>query len=87
MLAHRDGSIQRLALDAVLSYKHKHLTPYRDNLTRILNDDTFRDELARFVVDEEASVVADEHREQLMPILIGFVSFFGMFVSTYGFLF
>eukprot|EP00118_Oscarella_pearsei_P012476 m.92302 g.92302 ORF g.92302 m.92302 type:complete len:2568 (+) comp36728_c0_seq4:63-7766(+) len=70
MLAHRDGAVQKLALDAISCYKHTHVTPYKDNLARIVDDDAFRDELTHFDVDEETSIVASEHRQQLMPILI-----------------
>lgn len=47
--------------------------PYRENLDRLLREETVRDELVHFSLDEENSIVAPGHRHELVPILVRFV--------------
>jgi U3 small nucleolar RNA-associated protein 20 len=44
--------------------------PYRDNLERLLEDESFRDELALLTVEEGNATVDPAHREGFMPIII-----------------
>ena len=41
-----------------------------------MNDETFKEEIVRFNVDTEASVVEDDHRKGLLPVLMRFDSDF-----------
>ena len=72
LLTHKDSEIQQRALDALMCYRPSYLVPYKDNLNRLLKDETIRDELVLFSVDEENGVVALNHRKELMRILARF---------------
>ncbi|XP_053572968.1 small subunit processome component 20 homolog [Bombina bombina] len=70
LLSHHDQNVQKVALDCVLSYKHPHVLPYRENLQRLLEDKNFKEELVHFSVSEESSIVKSVHRSDLMPVLM-----------------
>ncbi|KAI8489054.1 U3 snoRNP protein [Branchiostoma belcheri] len=67
MLKHREQDVQRSALACLMTYKAPYLTPYSDNLDRLLQDKEFREELTLFSIDQESSTVQQEHREGLLP--------------------
>ncbi|XP_078664356.1 small subunit processome component 20 homolog isoform X2 [Branchiostoma floridae x Branchiostoma belcheri] len=69
MLKHREQDVQRSALACLMTYKAPYLTPYSDNLDRLLQDKEFREELTLFSIDQESSTVQQEHREGLLPVL------------------
>ncbi|XP_053937766.1 small subunit processome component 20 homolog [Cuculus canorus] len=70
LLSHQDQNVQRIALDCIMTYKHPHLLPYRENLQRLLEDKTFKEEIVHFSISEETSVVKMEHRPDLIPVLM-----------------
>ena len=72
-LTHREGEVQKLSMKCLMTYKFNYLEPYKENIERLLDDESFRDELAHFSVDEESGIVDASHREGLMPILIRLV--------------
>ena len=43
---------------------------FRENFENIIDEKKFRDELVRFTIDEQNSVVEEEHRLELMPFLM-----------------
>ena len=70
LLTQKDGDIQKLAVACLMTYKFDYLLPYKENLDRLMEDKTFRDELTSFSADEELNVVIPEHREEFIYILI-----------------
>ncbi|XP_066447495.1 small subunit processome component 20 homolog [Eleutherodactylus coqui] len=70
LLCHQDQDVQKVALECVLSYKHPHILPYKENLQRLLEDKYFKDEIVHFSISEESSVVKPMHRAELMPVLM-----------------
>uniref|UniRef100_A0A8B9S342 UTP20 small subunit processome component n=1 Tax=Apteryx owenii TaxID=8824 RepID=A0A8B9S342_APTOW len=70
LLSHQDQNVQRNALDCIMTYKHPHLLPYRENLQRLLEDKTFKEEIVHFSISEESTVVKMEHRPALIPVLM-----------------
>ncbi|KAM4037263.1 small subunit processome component 20 homolog isoform 2-T2 [Anomaloglossus baeobatrachus] len=70
LLCHQDQNVQKSALDCVLSYKHPHILPYKENLQRLLEDNNFKGEIVHFSISEESSVVKPMHRADLMPVLM-----------------
>ena len=70
LLTQKDGEIQKLGLACLLTYKLDYLLPYKDNLDRLLEDKTFKDELMNFSSNEELNIVSEEHRGDLVHILI-----------------
>ncbi|XP_056430567.1 small subunit processome component 20 homolog isoform X2 [Hyla sarda] len=70
LLCHQDENVQRVALDCVLSYKHPHILPYKENLQRLLDDKKFKEEIVHFSISEESSIVKPIHRADLIPLLM-----------------
>ncbi|KAJ9315124.1 hypothetical protein DTO271D3_4577 [Paecilomyces variotii] len=71
LLSNGDSEIQKSALKALFTWKSPHILPYQENLLNILDESRFRDELAVFVhVGREDSVIEDEHRAELLPVLL-----------------
>ena len=83
LLTHGDVNVQKSALKALMTWKISSIVPYEENLTNLLDDARFRDELAVFVnVDDQDSVIRDEHRRDLMPILSRIL--FGRIIARTG---
>ncbi|XP_069485978.1 small subunit processome component 20 homolog [Ambystoma mexicanum] len=70
LLCHQDQNVQKVALDCVMTYRHQHLMPYRENLQRLLEDKSFKEEIVHFSISEESTIVKDEHRPELVPVLM-----------------
>lgn len=66
LLKGSNTQLQKCALDCIMTYKSKSLIPHKDLLYNILDEKKFKDELLNFKVD----AVSQEHREQLMQILL-----------------
>lgn len=52
LLSHPDRSLQRLALECMLTYRSPHITSHRNTLTALLDDARWRDELTKLNLDE-----------------------------------
>ncbi|XP_075456776.1 small subunit processome component 20 homolog [Ascaphus truei] len=70
LLCHQDQNVQKVSLDCVFSYKHPHLLPYKENLQRLLEDKSFKEEIVHFSISEENSIVTPLHRPDLIPVLM-----------------
>ncbi|XP_028601568.2 small subunit processome component 20 homolog isoform X2 [Podarcis muralis] len=70
LLSHQDQSVQKVALDCIMTYKHPHLLPYRENLERLLEDKSFKEEIVHFSISEENTTVKALHRPELVPVLM-----------------
>ncbi|KAM5170183.1 small subunit processome component 20 homolog [Mantella aurantiaca] len=70
LLCHQDQNVQKVALDCLLSYKHPHIFPYKENLQRLLEDKNFKEEIVHFSISEENAIVKSMHRTDLMPLLM-----------------
>ncbi|XP_071941723.1 small subunit processome component 20 homolog [Antedon mediterranea] len=70
LLSHKYGKVQKTALDCLFAYKHKYLTPYQDHFKLLMDDKTFREEIALFNIDPEHGIVDKSHRAGLIPILM-----------------
>lgn len=70
LLQHKNTVIEKLALDCLLTYKHKFLIPYKEHLYNLINDDQFKNAITNFKIDKESNVILQEHRLELMPILM-----------------
>lgn len=71
LLSHRSGEIQKLALDCLMSYGYPYLTPYKENLYRLLDDKSFRSEITLFSIDPATSTIKADHRADFTSILSG----------------
>ncbi|XP_054430613.1 small subunit processome component 20 homolog [Pteronotus mesoamericanus] len=70
LLLHQDQTVQKITLDCIMTYKHPHILPYRENLQRLLEDRSFKEEIVHFSISEDNAVVKTAHRADLFPILM-----------------
>ncbi|XP_016078659.1 PREDICTED: small subunit processome component 20 homolog isoform X2 [Miniopterus natalensis] len=70
LLLHQDQTVQKITLDCIMTYKHPHVLPYRENLHRLLEDRSFKEEIVHFSISEDNAVVKTAHRADLFPILM-----------------
>ncbi|XP_057411870.1 small subunit processome component 20 homolog isoform X3 [Balaenoptera acutorostrata] len=70
LLLHQDQMVQKITLDCIMTYKHPHILPYRENLQRLLEDRSFKEEIVHFNISEDNTVVKAAHRADLFPILM-----------------
>ncbi|VCW66097.1 unnamed protein product [Gulo gulo] len=70
LLLHQDQMVQKITLDCIMTYKHPHILPYRENLQRLLEDKSFKEEIVHFSISEDNTVVKTAHRADLFPILM-----------------
>ncbi|XP_046921722.1 small subunit processome component 20 homolog isoform X1 [Lynx rufus] len=70
LLLHQDQMVQKITLDCIMTYKHPHILPYRENLQRLLEDRSFKEEIVHFSISEDDAVVKTAHRADLFPILM-----------------
>ncbi|KAI5285777.1 U3 snoRNP protein, partial [Ascosphaera aggregata] len=83
LLTNGDSEMQKLALQALFTWKAPSIQPYEENLLNILDEKRLKDELTVFVhVDEESTTIQPEHRHELMPVL--FRLLYGRIVSRSG---
>ncbi|XP_008062889.1 small subunit processome component 20 homolog [Carlito syrichta] len=70
LLLHQDQTVQKISLDCIMTYKHPHILPYRENLQRLLDNRSFKEEIVHFNISEDNTVVKTTHRADLFPILM-----------------
>ena len=46
------------------------LVAYRDSLEKLMDDKTFKNEIVLFSIDQEANVLHDDHRAEVLPVVI-----------------
>lgn len=82
LLSHKNLSVQKVALDCIMTYKFKYLTPYKDHLYNLIDDKNFKNELVAFKIDQESEMVQEEHRNGLIPVIMKLV--FSKMMSRIG---
>ncbi|XP_078326712.1 small subunit processome component 20 homolog isoform X1 [Crassostrea virginica] len=70
LLLHKNGRVQKEAFSCIMTYKHRYLVPYRENFENLLDDAKFKTEIVLFSIDQENSILSEEHRAQVLPILM-----------------
>nr|XP_021495750.1 small subunit processome component 20 homolog isoform X1 [Meriones unguiculatus] len=70
LLLHQDQTVQKITLDCIMTYRHPHILPYRENLQRLLDDRSFKEEIVHFNISEDNTIVKTAHRADLFPILM-----------------
>lgn len=70
LLSHRNSTVQKLALDCIVAYKHKYLQPYKDEIYNLIDDSKFKPAIQILTFGKETNIIQDEHRIDLMPILL-----------------
>uniref|UniRef100_A0A146LBX0 Small subunit processome component 20 n=2 Tax=Lygus hesperus TaxID=30085 RepID=A0A146LBX0_LYGHE len=69
-LSHKLPDVQKAALDCIMTYKFKYLTPYKENLYGLIDEKTFKNEVSLFRIDTESDVVKADHRPDLIPLVL-----------------
>ncbi|XP_076059899.1 small subunit processome component 20 homolog [Oratosquilla oratoria] len=71
-LTHPSPKVQKLSLDCIMTYGHKHLSPYKESLYRILDDKTFKTEITLFTIDSSNAdtKLQEKHRVPFMSVLL-----------------
>ncbi|KAL8987898.1 MAG: hypothetical protein Q9177_002952 [Variospora cf. flavescens] len=83
LLANGDAELQKAALKAILTWKIEALQSYQESLLNLLDEARFRDEVTNFLHgDGQNPRIQDEHRPQLMPILLRLL--YGKLISRTG---
>jgi hypothetical protein len=59
---------QTEALRCLLTYKHGYLNVHKETLEALLDEDKFRDALAKFDIAEDGGQIAREHRPELLNV-------------------
>ena len=70
LLCHKLPAVQKVALEVLVAFKLKFLLPYKENLLRLLEEKDFKQELLAFPLGQEESSIAEEHRQDLMPVIL-----------------
>ncbi|EFE41162.1 hypothetical protein TRV_04111 [Trichophyton verrucosum HKI 0517] len=83
LLCNGDLEIQKLALNAVFTWKFPAVRPYEQNLLNLVDDSRFKDELGIFVhVGKDNSLIKNEHIEGLFPYILKLL--YGKMVARAG---
>lgn len=67
--AKSDVKISKVSLECLLTYKPAFLTPIKENVLRITEDKTMRDELVSFDISRESEVISKEHHPDVICLL------------------
>ena len=82
LCATAEVSVQKLALEAILTWKEEAVMPYATKLKDLLEAGNFRDTLTTFTLSSDSNVVQPYHRPMLMPLVIRLL--FGALLSRRG---
>ncbi|KAJ9474508.1 U3 small nucleolar RNA-associated protein 20 [Pseudozyma hubeiensis] len=82
LCATAEVSVQKLALEAILTWKDEAVMPYATKLKDLLEAGNFRDTLTSFTLSSDSNVVQPYHRPVLMPLVIRLL--FGALLSRRG---
>ncbi|XP_054276631.1 small subunit processome component 20 homolog [Macrosteles quadrilineatus] len=72
-LSHKNPDVQKAALDCIMTYKFKYLTPYKEHLYGLIDDKTFKEEVTLFRIDADNEIIRPEHRADLIPVVMRIV--------------
>ena len=72
--------MQKVAFECIMTYKRKYLKPYKENFLKLLDDKSFKNEIVLFSVNPETTVILEEHRSRMIPVLMRYV-YIGVFLK------
>lgn len=70
LLSSKNVDIQKAALNCLFTYKYNYLIPYKESLYGLISEKNLKNELARFKLDKESNMIQEEHRKDLIPIIM-----------------
>jgi hypothetical protein len=69
-LADTESEFQRASLEILGKFQLPYLNPYKENLLRLIEDKSSRDEMLSFHLDPSRGIINHEHRQGLVPIVV-----------------
>ncbi|GME84254.1 unnamed protein product [Ambrosiozyma monospora] len=70
LLTNRSIKTQNLALRCLLNLKNPVYNKYQDNLKNLLDDTLFRDEIIKFLQNDDENTIDDKDLDTLMPVIL-----------------
>ena len=72
LLLHKNAQVQKTAFQCIMTYKskYKYLSVYQENFERLMEDNSFKNEIVLFNIDSENGVVSSEHRADVLEVLM-----------------
>ncbi|CAI5744220.1 unnamed protein product [Peronospora destructor] len=70
LLMKSDEMVSKLALQCVYAFGNKAIVSYKTQLNRLTDSSSFREELSSFKIGDGEGVVVQEHRSELLPVLL-----------------
>ncbi|SMN20287.1 similar to Saccharomyces cerevisiae YBL004W UTP20 Component of the small-subunit (SSU) processome, which is involved in the biogenesis of the 18S rRNA [Maudiozyma saulgeensis] len=70
LLGSRTVDVQKLALNALFCFKSPTIVKYRDNLNSLLDDTLFKDEVTKFLSDNDTKVISFSEEDEIMPYIL-----------------
>ena len=70
LLGSRTVDVQKLALNALFCYKYPTVVKYRENLNSLLDDTLFKDEVTKFLSDNDSKVITDTEESEIIPYIL-----------------
>lgn len=71
LLGNADVDIQKSAFRAILTWKNKVITQYKDQIMEFFDDAKFKEQISVFLsIDQGEGTLREEHRRDVMPIVL-----------------
>lgn len=70
LLGSRTVDVQKLALNALFCFKNPTIVKYRDNLNSLLDDTLFKDEVTKFLSDNDTRTISKTEEDEIMPYIL-----------------
>ncbi|KAG5356134.1 U3 small nucleolar RNA-associated protein 20 [Yarrowia sp. B02] len=70
LLTNRMNSVQKAALQCIMSWKNKVVRKYKDNLFNLLEDSQFKDEMLGFLKPSKDRVLHEEDEHVIFPLAL-----------------
>lgn len=70
LLSSKFPEVRKIALSCLLNFKSEKVIKYKDNLSNLIDDSSFRDEVSTLLNSGSSSVLEDEDLEEVMPLIL-----------------
>lgn len=70
LLSSKFPDVRKIALSCLLNFKSEKVMKYKDNLSNLLDDSSFRDEVSTLLNTGNSSVLEDEDLDEVMPLVL-----------------
>lgn len=84
LLSSKTSDVRKIALNCLLNFKYEQINKYRDNLTNLLDDSLFRDEISKLLSTDESSVLEDSDLDRVMPLILRIIYARAQITATNG---